>query len=120
MTVSVSTNASDALFVKDAPFDCTTEESEAATFCSLTACRPETGSLGLDTNDRPSHGCIWSEKKKLRPLLMLIANGQAAKMKAGGYQYHGGATAKMAEAAMSVFQDAGIPWLSTALQLKTF
>ena len=59
----------------------------------------------------PSHGLIWSGKEEVNQILSLYADwakGKTVKKAVIAYDTMWGATAKLAEAAMAEFQDAGI------------
>ncbi len=121
--------ASDALFVKDAPFDVVMENAKSyyANILFPFGCQAEkalqtAGDLGLDIEMiAPSHGLIWNGKEEVAAIL-----GNYAKWASCGnegkavivYDTMWGATATLAEAAMAVFQDAGIPVVKHCLAVK--
>ena len=80
------------------------------------------GSLGLDIEMiAPSHGCIWSGKEEVNTILGAYAkwaSGQNDGKAVIVYDTMWGATATLAEAVMSVFQDAGIPVVKHCLATK--
>ena len=80
------------------------------------------GSLGLDIEMiAPSHGCIWSGKEEVTAIINAYCKWASGKNEGKAvivYDTMWGATAKMAEAAMSVFQDAGIPVVKHCLAVK--
>ena len=121
--------ASDALFVKDAPFDCIMQEAKSyyANILFPYGMQAEkaldtAGSLGLDIEMiAPSHGCIWSGKEEVTAIINAYCKWASGKNEGKAvivYDTMWGATAKMAEAAMSVFQDAGIPVVKHCLAVK--
>lgn len=121
--------ASDAIFVKDVPFDIICQEAKSyyANILFPFGAQAEkalstAGSLGLDIEMiAPSHGCIWSGKDEVSTILGLYtrwASGTDAGKAVIVYDTMWGATATMAEAAMSVFQDAGVPVVKHCLAFK--
>lgn len=121
--------AADSIFVKDVPFDVVCQEAKSyyanilfpfgnqAEKALDTAC-----SLGLDVEMiAPSHGCIWSGEKEVNTILGLYAKWASGKNEGKAvivYDTMWGATAKLAETAMSVLQDAGIPTVKHCLSVK--
>lgn len=68
-------------------------------------------------------GCIWSGKEEVTAIINAYCKWASGKNEGKAvivYDTMWGATAKMAEAAMSVSRMPEFRWLSTALQLKTF
>ncbi len=119
----------DALFVKDAKFDVVMREAQSyyANILFPYGAQAEkalntAGDLGLDIEMiAPSHGCIWSGEKEVSAIL--AAYGKWASGKDEGkavivYDTMWGATATLADAVMSVFQDAGIPVVKYCLSNK--
>ena len=119
----------DALFVKDAKFDVVMREAQSyyANILFPYGAQAEkalntAGDLGLDIEMiAPSHGCIWSGEKEVTAIL--AAYGKCASGKDEGkavivYDTMWGATATLADAVMSVFQDAGIPVVKYCLSNK--
>lgn len=121
--------ASDTIFVKDMPLDCIVREAQSYYANILFPFGAQAqkalstaGDLGLDIEMiAPSHGCIWSGKEEVGVILGLYAkwssgtdDGKAVIV----YDTMWGATATMAEAVMSVFQDAGIPVIKHCLTNK--
>lgn len=80
------------------------------------------GSLGLDIEMiAPSHGCIWSGKEEVNTILSAYAkwaSGENDGKAVVVYDSMWGATATLAEAVASVFQDAGIPVVKHCLAVK--
>ncbi len=121
--------ASDALFVKDAPFDSVMEHAKSyyANILFPFGSQAEkalntAGDLGLDIEMiAPSHGLIWNGKEEVGAIL-----NNYCKWACGGnegkavivYDTMWGATATMADVAMAVFQDAGIPVVKHCLAVK--
>lgn len=121
--------ACDSIFVKDQPFDYVMADAKSyyANILFPFGAQAEkaldtAGSLGLDIEMvAPSHGCIWSGKEEVGAIL-----GNYAKWASGSnegkavivYDTMWGATATLAEAIMSVFQDAGIPVVKHCLTVK--
>lgn len=121
--------ASDAIFVKDIPLDLILREAKSyyANILFPYGAQAEkaldtAGSLGLDIEMiAPSHGCIWSGKEEVATILGLYAkwaSGQNEGKAVVVYDSMWGATATLAEAVMSVFQDAGIPVVKHCLAVK--
>lgn len=121
--------ACDALFVKDAPFDVVMDHAKSyyANILFPFGAQAEkalktAGDLGLDIEMiAPSHGLIWSGKEEVGAIL-----GKYCEWACGGnkgkavivYDSMWGATAAMADAAMGVLQDAGIPVVKHCLSVK--
>ena len=121
--------ASSALMVKDAPFDLVMENAKSYyanilfPFGSQAEKALKTaGDLGLDIEMiAPSHGLIWSGAEEVNAIL-----GNYAKWASGSnegkavivYDSMWGATAALADTAMGVFQDAGIPVIKHCLSAK--
>lgn len=121
--------ASDALFVKDAPLDVVTENAKSyyANILFPFGCQAEkalktAGDLGLDIDMiAPSHGLIWSGKDEVNTILGLYAKWSSCGNEGKAvivYDSMWGATAAMAETAMAVLQDAGIPVTKYCLAVK--
>lgn len=121
--------ASDALLVKDAPFDVVLHEAKSyyANILFPYGMQAEkalqtAGDLGLEIEMiAPSHGCIWSGEKEVNTILGLYAkwaSGQNDGKAVVVYDTMWGATATLAEAVMSAFQDAGIPVVKHCLTVK--
>ncbi len=122
--------ASDSIWVKDAPFDVVCQEAKSyyanilfpygmqAEKALDTACK-----LEIDVEMiAPSHGCIWSGEKEVNTILGLYAkwaSGQNEGKAVIVYDTMWGATAKLAETAMAVIQDAGIPVVKHCLSGKS-
>ena len=121
--------ASSALMVKDAPFDLVMENAKSYyanilfPFGSQAEKALKTaGDLGLDIEMiAPSHGLIWSGAEEVNAIF-----GNYAKWASGSnegkavivYDSMWGATAALADTAMGVFQDAGIPVIKHCLSAK--
>ena len=110
----------DALFVKEAPFDVIMREAQSyyANILYPYGAQAEKAlstatDLKLDIEMiAPSHGCIWSGKKEVEIILNMYAKWASGKNEGKAvivYDSMWGATAKMAETIMAEFQDAGIP-----------
>ncbi len=121
--------ATDALFVKEAPFDVVMREAQSyyANILFPYGAQAEkalstAGDLGLEIDMiAPSHGCIWSGEKEVNAILSAYAkwaSGETAGKAVIVYDTMWGATATLAEAVMSVFQDAGIPVIKHCLSNK--
>lgn len=121
--------ASSALMVKDAPFDMVMENAKSYyanilfPFGSQASKALQTaGDLGLDIEMiAPSHGLIWSGKAEVGAILNNYAkwaSGQNEGKAVIVYDSMWGATASLADMAMSVFQDAGIPVIKHCLATK--
>ncbi len=121
--------ASDAVFVKDVPLDiiCREAKSYYANILFPYGAQAEkalntAGDLGLDIEMiAPSHGCIWSGEQEVKTILGLYAKWASGKNEGKAvivYDSMWGATAKLAEVAMSVFQDADIPVIKHSLSVK--
>lgn len=121
--------ASSALMVKDAPFDMVMENAKSYyanilfPFGSQASKALQTaGDLGLDIEMiAPSHGLIWSGKNEVSAILNNYAkwaSGQNEGKAVIVYDSMWGATASLADMAMSVFQDAGIPVIKHCLATK--
>ena len=121
--------ATDALFVKEAPFDVVMREAQSyyANILFPYGAQAEkalstAGDLGLEIDMiAPSHGCIWSGEKEVNAILSAYAkwaSGENAGKAVIVYDTMWGATATLAEAVMSVFQDAGIPVIKHCLSNK--
>lgn len=121
--------ATDSIFVKDVPFDiiCREAKSYYANILFPFGAQAEkalatAGDLGLDIEMiAPSHGCIWSGEKEVNTILGLYAkwaSGQNEGKAVIVYDSMWGATAALAETAMAVFQDAGIPVVKHCLGVK--
>ncbi len=120
---------SDALFVKDAPRDIVLKEAQSyfANILYPYVAQAEkalqtAASLGLDIEMiAPSHGLIWSGKEEVQTILGLYDRWASGKNDGKAiivYDTMWGATAKLAEIAMGVFQDAGIPVMKYCLKDK--
>lgn len=121
--------ACDALFAHDVPLDLVYQEAKSyyANILFPFGAQAEkaldtAGSLGLDIEMiAPSHGCIWSGKEEVGKILGLYAKWASGENEGKAvvvYDSMWGATAKLAEAVMSVFQDAGIPVVKHCLAVK--
>lgn len=121
--------ATDALFVNEAPFDVIMREAQSyyANILFPYGAQAEkalstAGDLGLEIDMiAPSHGCIWSGEKEVNAILSAYAkwaSGETAGKAVIVYDTMWGATATLAEAVMSVFQDAGIPVIKHCLSNK--
>ena len=69
----------------------------------------------------PSHGCIWFGEKEVDAIIGAYAYWASGENKGKAvivYDTMWGATATLAEAVMSVFQDAGIPVVKHCLAVK--
>ncbi len=121
--------ACDTIFVKDVPMALVMQEAKnyfaniLFPYCSQAEKALATaGDLGLDIEMiAPSHGCIWSGKEEVSAILnnyALWASGKNAGKAVIVYDSMWGATAKLAETVMSVFQDAGIPVVKHCLAVK--
>ena len=69
----------------------------------------------------PSHGCIWSGKKEVNTILDLYAQWAGGKNQGKAvivYDTMWGATAKLADMALSVFENRGIPVIKHCLSNK--
>lgn len=121
--------ACDALFAKDAPFDVVMENAKSyyANILFPFGNQAEkalntANDLGLDIEMiAPSHGLIWSGEKEVSAILSNYCKWACGGNKGKAvvvYDTMWGATATLAEAAMSVFQDAGIPVVKHCLAVK--
>lgn len=121
--------ASDSIWAKDLPFDIVCEEAKSyyANILFPYGLQAEkaldtAGKLDLDIEMiAPSHGCIWSGKKEVETILKLYAKWASGKTDGKAvivYDTMWGATAKLAETAMAVLQDAGIPTVKHCLSNK--
>lgn len=121
--------ATDTVFVKDAPWDIVLHEAKSyyANILFPYGAQAEkalatAGDLGLEIDMiAPSHGCIWSGEKEVSTILGLYAKWASGKNEGKAvvvYDTMWGATATLAEAVMSVFQDAGIPVVKHCLTNK--
>ena len=121
--------ASSALMVKDAPFDMVMENAKSYyanilfPFGSQASKALQTaGDLGLDIEMiAPSHGLIWSGKNEVSAILNNYAKWASGQNEGNAvivYDSMWGATASLADMAMSVFQDAGIPVIKHCLATK--
>lgn len=121
--------ACDTIFVKDVPLDiiCREAKSYYANILFPYGAQAEkalntAGDLGLEIEMiAPSHGCIWSGEKEVNTILGLYAKWASGKNEGKAvivYDTMWGATEKLAEAAMAVFQDAGIPVVKHCLSVK--
>lgn len=121
--------ACDALLVKDAPWDIVLREAQSyyANILFPYGAQAEkalntAGDLGLEIEMiAPSHGCIWSGEKEVNTILGLYAKWASGTNEGKAvvvYDTMWGATATLAEAVMSVFQDAGIPVVKHCLSVK--
>lgn len=119
----------DVLFVKDAPLGMVLHEAQSYfanilyPYCSQAEKALKTaGDLGLDIDMiAPSHGLIWSGKEEVSTILGLYDTWALGKNKGKAvivYDSMWGATTALAEAAMGVFQDAGIPVAKYSLSIK--
>lgn len=121
--------ACDTIFVKEAPWDIVLREAQSyyANILFPFGAQAEkalatAGDLGLDIEMiAPSHGCIWSGEKEVSTILGLYAKWASGKNEGKAvvvYDTMWGATAALAEAVMSVFQDADIPVVKHCLTNK--
>lgn len=121
--------ATDTIFVKDAPWDIVLHEAKSyyANILFPYGAQAEkalntAGDLGLEIDMiAPSHGCIWQGEKEVNAILGLYAKWAADTNEGKAvvvYDTMWGATATLAEAVMSVFQDAGIPVVKHCLSVK--
>ena len=121
--------ATDSIWVKDMPLDLICQEAKSyyANILFPYGAQAEkalntAGQLELDIEMiAPSHGCIWSGKKEVETILGLYAkwaSGQNEGKAVIVYDTMWGATAKLAETAMAVLQDAGIPTVKHCLSVK--
>ena len=121
--------ATDSIFVKDEPFDVVMQNAKSyyANILFPFGAQAEkalntAGSLGLDIDMiAPSHGCIWSGEKEVDAIIGAYAYWASGENKGKAvivYDTMWGATATLAEAVMSVFQDAGIPVVKHCLAVK--
>ena len=119
----------DSIFVKDEPFDVVMQNAKSyyANILFPFGAQAEkalntAGSLGLDIDMiAPSHGCIWSGEKEVDAIIGAYAYWASGENKGKAvivYDTMWGATATLAEAVMSVFQDAGIPVVKHCLAVK--
>ena len=111
---------SDALFVKDAPFDVVMEHAKSYYANILFPFGAQAdkalktaGDLGLDIEMiAPSHGLIWSGKSEVEAILNNYAKWASGANEGKAvivYDSMWGATATLAETAMAELQAAGIP-----------
>lgn len=121
--------ATDSIWVKDVPLDLICQEAKSyyANILFPYGAQAEkalntAGQLELDIEMiAPSHGCIWSGKEEVGKILGLYAkwaSGQNEGKAVIVYDTMWGATAKLAETAMAVLQDAGIPVVKHCLSVK--
>lgn len=121
--------ATDTIFVKDAPFDVVMHEAKSyyANILFPYGAQAEkalntAGDLGLEIEMiAPSHGCIWQGADEVNAILGAYgkwASGRNEGKAVVVYDTMWGATATLAEAVMSVFQDAGIPVVKHCLSTK--
>lgn len=121
--------ASDGLFASEQPLDIVLNEAKSyyANILFPFGAQAEkalntAGSLGLDIDMiAPSHGCIWSGEKEVDAIIGAYAYWASGENKGKAvivYDTMWGATATLAEAVMSVFQDAGIPVVKHCLAVK--
>ncbi len=121
--------ACDAFFFKDANQGLVLHEAQSYfanilyPYCAQAEKALQTaGDLGLDIEMiAPSHGLIWSGKEEVSTILGLYdkwASGKTEGKAVIVYDTMWGATETLAEAAMSVFQDAGIPVYKYNLRVK--
>ncbi len=121
--------AANSIFVKDEPFDVVMQNAKSyyANILFPFGAQAEkalntAGSLGLDIDMiAPSHGCIWSGEKEVDAIIGAYAYWASGENKGKAvivYDSMWGATATLAEAVMSVFQDAGIPVVKHCLAVK--
>lgn len=121
--------ACDTIFVNEAPWDIVLREAQSyyANILFPFGAQAEkalatAGDLGLDIEMiAPSHGCIWQGEKEVSTILGLYAKWASGKNEGKAvvvYDTMWGATAVLAEAVMSVFQDAGIPVVKHCLTNK--
>ena len=121
--------ACDALLVKDAPFDVVMEHAKSYYANILFPFGQQAvkalntaGDLGLDIDMiAPSHGLIWSGKAEVEAVLQNYcrwASGENSGKAVIVYDTMWGATAALADAAMEIFQDAGIPVTKHCLAVK--
>ena len=117
------------LFFKDAKKDIVLQEAQSYfanilyPYCAQAEKALQTaGDLGLDIEMiAPSHGLIWSGKEEVNLILGLYARWASGQHKGEAiivYDTMWGATEKLAETAMGVFQDAGIPVRKCCLRFK--
>ncbi len=120
---------SSELFFKDADKDIVLQEAQSYfanilyPYCAQAEKALQTaGDLGLDIEMiAPSHGLIWSGKEEVNLILGLYDRWASGKNKGEAiivYDSMWGATEKLAEVAMGVFQDAGIPVRKFCLHIK--
>ena len=120
---------SDSIFVKEEPFDVVMQHAKSYyanilfPFGAQASKALDTaGSLGLDIDMiAPSHGCIWSGEKEVDTIIGAYSYWASGENKGKAvivYDTMWGATATLAEAVMSVFQDAGIPVVKHCLAVK--
>lgn len=121
--------AADTIWVKEMPLDVICQEAKSyyANILFPYGAQAEkalntAGQLELDIEMiAPSHGCIWSGKEEVSKILGLYAewaSGENKKKAVIVYDTMWGATAKLAETAMAVLQDAGIPTVKHCLSSK--
>lgn len=121
--------ACDAIMAKDIPLDLVYQEAKNyyANILFPYGAQAEkalstAGDLGLDIEMiAPSHGCVWSGKEEVNTILGLYAKWASSQNEGKAvivYDTMWGATATLAEAVMSVFQDAGIPVVKHCLTVK--
>ena len=121
--------ACESIWVKDMPQDVVCEEAKSyyANILFPYGMQAEkalntAGQLELDIEMiAPSHGCIWSGKEEVAKIIGLYAHwasGQTAHKAVIVYDTMWGATARLAETAMAVLQDAGIPTVKYCLSNK--
>ena len=121
--------ATDSIWAKDLPQDLICQEAKSyyANILFPYGAQAEkalntAGQLELDIEMiAPSHGCIWSGKDEVSKILGLYAEWASGKNKKKAvivYDTMWGATAKLAETAMAVLQDAGIPTVKHCLSVK--
>lgn len=116
----------DAIFVKDVPFDIVCEEAKRyyANILFPYGAQAQKAlntahDLGLDIEMiAPSHGCIWQGEKEVKTILDSYCRWACGENKGKAvvvYDTMWGATAKLAEVVTSVFEDAGIPVVKRCL-----
>ena len=121
--------ATDSIWVKDVPLDIICQEAKSyyANILFPYGVQAEkalntAGQLELDIEMiAPSHGCIWSGKEEVAKILGLYAKWASGENEGKAvivYDTMWGATAKLAETAMAVLQDAGIPVVKHCLSQK--
>lgn len=117
----------DALFVKEAPFDVVMDEAKRY-YANILFPYGAQAQKALNTAHdlkldiemiAPSHGCIWQgeEVKKILDSYCRWSSGENQGKAVVVYDTMWGATAKMAEVVTSVFEDTGIPVVKRCLSM---